>query len=80
MPFLVVWWALYQKCGRKEAEMKTVVTAAHWGSIGVVVQDGKVVKSGPAIEPAVPNELQTVVADQLYSEARVKCPMVRKGF
>lgn len=64
----------------KEAEMKTVVTAAHWGSIGVVVQDGKVVKSGPAIEPAVPNELQTVVADQLYSEARVKYPMVRKGF
>ena len=64
----------------KEAGMKTVVTAAHWGSLGVVVQDGKVVKSGPAIEPAVPNELQTVVADQLYNEARVKYPMVRKGF
>ena len=64
----------------KEAEMKTVVTAAHWGPIGVVVEDGKVVKSGPAIEPAVPNELQTVVADQLYSETRVKYPMVRKGF
>ncbi|AOF54126.1 trimethylamine-N-oxide reductase TorA [Rodentibacter caecimuris] len=63
-----------------EPELKTVVTAAHWGPIGVVVQDGKAVKSGAAIEPAVPNELQTVVADQLYSETRVKYPMVRKGY
>ena len=63
-----------------ESSMQTVVTAAHWGPLGVVVQDGKVVKSGPAIEPVVPNELQSVVADQLYSETRVKYPMVRKGF
>lgn len=63
-----------------EPELKTVVTAAHWGPIGVVVQDGKAVKSGAAIEPAIPNELQTVVADQLYSETRVKYPMVRKGY
>ncbi|MBF0751282.1 MULTISPECIES: trimethylamine-N-oxide reductase TorA [unclassified Pasteurella] len=61
-------------------ELKTVVTAAHWGPIGVVVQDGKAVKSGAAIEPAIPNELQTVVTDQLYSETRVKYPMVRKGY
>lgn len=64
----------------KAAETKTVVTAAHWGPLGVVVEDGKVVKSGPAIEPAVVNELQSVVADQLYSETRVKYPMVRKGY
>ncbi|OOF51844.1 trimethylamine N-oxide reductase I catalytic subunit [Rodentibacter genomosp. 1] len=63
-----------------EPELKTVVTAAHWGPIGVVVQDGKAVKSGAAIEPAIPNELQTVVTDQLYSETRVKYPMVRKGY
>ncbi|MBF0783971.1 trimethylamine-N-oxide reductase TorA [Muribacter muris] len=63
-----------------ESEMKTVVTAAHWGPIGVVVQEGKAVKSGPAIEPVISNELQTVVPDQLYSETRVKYPMVRKGF
>ena len=49
------------------AESKTVVTAAHWGPIGVVVENGKAVKSGPAIEPAITNELQTVVPDQLYS-------------
>ena len=62
------------------AENKTVVTAAHWGPIGVVVENGKAVKSGPAIEPAIANELQTVVPDQLYSETRVKYPMVRKGY
>ncbi|MCK3654867.1 trimethylamine N-oxide reductase I catalytic subunit [Pasteurellaceae bacterium Macca] len=62
------------------SETKTVVTAAHWGPLGVVVENGKVVKSGPAIVPAVENELQSVVADQLYSETRVKYPMVRKGY
>lgn len=50
-----------------ETKMTTVVTAAHWGPIGVVLENGKAVKSGPAIEPAVPNELQSVVPDQLYS-------------
>ncbi len=62
------------------AEQHTVVTAAHWGPLGVVVENGKVVKSGPAIAPSVENELQSVVADQLYSETRVKYPMVRKGY
>lgn len=61
-------------------DSKTVVTAAHWGPLGVVVENGKVVKSGPAIEPSVVNELQSVVVDQLYSEARIKYPMVRKGY
>ncbi|VEB23929.1 trimethylamine-N-oxide reductase TorA [Avibacterium volantium] len=62
------------------AEQSTVVTAAHWGPLGVVVEDGKVVKSGPAIPAPLTNELQSVVADQLYSETRVKYPMVRKGY
>ncbi|SEP65566.1 trimethylamine-N-oxide reductase TorA [Basfia succiniciproducens] len=63
-----------------ETNSKTVVTAAHWGPLGVVVENGKVVKSGPAIAAPIENELQSVVADQLYSEARVKYPMVRKGY
>ncbi|CAM3851266.1 trimethylamine-N-oxide reductase TorA [Avibacterium endocarditidis] len=62
------------------AEQSTVVTAAHWGPLGVVVEDGKVVKSGPAIPAPLTNELQSVVADQLYSETRIKYPMVRKGY
>ncbi|EIJ71050.1 trimethylamine-N-oxide reductase TorA [Pasteurella bettyae] len=62
------------------AESSTVVTAAHWGPLGVVVENGKVVKSGPAIPAPIENELQSVVAEQLYSETRVKYPMVRKGY
>lgn len=62
------------------AESSTVVSAAHWGPIGIVVEDGKVVKSGPAIESAVANELQNVVAEQVHTKARVKYPMVRKNF
>lgn len=62
------------------AESKTIMTAAHWGPLGVVVENGKAVKSGPAIESVLANELQTVVPDQIYSETRVKYPMVRKGY
>lgn len=62
------------------AEQTTVVTAAHWGPLGVVLENGKVVKSGAAIPAPLENELQSVVADQLYSETRVKYPMVRKGY
>ncbi len=62
------------------ADSKTIVTAAHWGPLGVVVENGKAVKSGPAILPAIENELQSVVPDQLYSETRIKYPMVRKGY
>ncbi|MDG2941000.1 trimethylamine-N-oxide reductase TorA [Bisgaard Taxon 10/6] len=65
---------------KETAESRTVVTAAHWGPLGVVVENGKVVKSGAAIPAPIENELQSVVADQLYSEARVKYPMVRKGY
>lgn len=61
-------------------EAKTVFTAAHWGPLGLVVEDGKVVKSGPAIEPAIANELQTVTQELVHGESRVKYPMVRKGY
>ncbi|WP_200883629.1 trimethylamine-N-oxide reductase TorA [Chelonobacter oris] len=62
------------------AESSTVVSAAHWGPLGIIVEDGKIVKSGPAIEPAVANELQHVVAEQVHSNARIKYPMVRKSY
>lgn len=62
------------------AEMQTVMTAAHWGVLGVVVENGKVVKFGPAMPSSIENELQTVVPDQVHGETRVKHPMVRKGY
>lgn len=57
-----------------------VITAAHWGPLAVNLKEGKVVSSGPAVKARLDNPLQTVVADQLYSETRIKHPMVRKGF
>ncbi len=72
--------AIFSGKAHAVTESKTIVTAAHWGPLGVVVENGKAVKSGPAIEPALVNELQSVVPDQLYSETRVKYPMVRKGY
>lgn len=64
----------------KAVESQTIINAAHWGAIGIIVEDGKVVKSGSAISTSLDNELQTVVADQIYTDARVRYPMVRKGF
>lgn len=62
------------------AEQTTVMTAAHWGPLGLVIENGKIVKSGPAIQPVIQNELQTVTQDLVYGESRVKYPMVRKGY
>ena len=62
------------------APVGTVLTAGRWGAMYVEVKDGKVVSSKGALAKTVPNSLQTTAADQLYTKARVKYPMVRKGF
>ena len=59
---------------------QTIITAAHWGPLAVVVKDGKIQSSAPAIEDLGDNPLQTVVADQVYNKVRVERPMIRKGF
>jgi trimethylamine-N-oxide reductase len=41
---------------------QTIITAAHWGPLAVVVKDGKIQSSAPAIEDLGDNPLQTVVA------------------
>ncbi|MFA9488160.1 MULTISPECIES: molybdopterin guanine dinucleotide-containing S/N-oxide reductase [unclassified Mannheimia] len=58
----------------------TITTAAHWGALNVTVENGRVVKSEGSLVKNHQNELQNVVADQLYSPVRVKYPMVRKGY
>lgn len=62
------------------ANSKTIVSAARWGAMAVVVEDGKLVKSGPAFVPAVTNELQSTAPELVHGKTRVKYPMVRKGF
>lgn len=59
---------------------QTILTAAHWGAINVTVENGVAIASESAIPSRLANPLTTVVPDQLYSEARVRYPMVRKGY
>lgn len=58
----------------------TITTAAHWGALNVTVENGRVTKSEGSLAKNHQNELQDVVADQIYSPVRVKYPMVRKGY
>ena len=59
---------------------KGVLTAGHWGAMLVEVRDGKIISSGAGIKGEVFNSLQTTAADQVHTKARIKYPMVRKGF
>ncbi|OAQ14784.1 trimethylamine N-oxide reductase I catalytic subunit [Bibersteinia trehalosi Y31] len=59
---------------------QTILTAAHWGAINVTVENGVAVSSESAIASEIPNPLTTVVPDQIYSDARVRYPMVRKNY
>lgn len=61
-------------------EIKTVLTAAHWGPMLVETDGETVLSSRGALPTAQPNSLQTVVRDQVHSNTRVRFPMVRKGF
>lgn len=57
-----------------------VLTAGRWGAMLVEVKDGKIISSKNALPQTVPNSLQTSAPDQVHTQARVKYPMVRKGF
>lgn len=59
---------------------RQVITAAHWGGLKVTVENGIITRSATAFSDEQENELQTVVAEQVYSPSRVKFPMIRKGF
>ena len=59
---------------------RQVITAAHWGGLKVTVENGIITRSATAFSAEPENELQTVVAEQVYSPSRVKFPMIRKGF
>lgn len=57
-----------------------IITAAHWGALKVQVSHGKIVRSENALANGFSNELQTVVHEQVYSQTRIKYPMVRQGY
>ncbi len=58
----------------------SILTAARWGAMLVKVKDGKITSSEGALVKTVLNSLQTTAPDQVHTKARVKYPMVRKGF
>lgn len=57
-----------------------VLTAGRMGPLLCEVKDGKLVSSKNALAQTMPNSLQQTGPDQVYTKARVKYPMVRKGF
>ncbi|MFQ3230044.1 molybdopterin guanine dinucleotide-containing S/N-oxide reductase [Reinekea sp.] len=61
-------------------KLGSVLTAGRWGPVLVTAKDGKVLSSEGALGTTLENSLQTAAADQVHTKARVKYPMVRKGF
>lgn len=59
---------------------RQIITAAHWGGLKVTVENGVINRSGTAFSDEQENELQTVVAEQVYSPSRIRFPTVRRGF
>ncbi|MFV0450584.1 MAG: molybdopterin guanine dinucleotide-containing S/N-oxide reductase [Vibrio sp.] len=59
---------------------KGILTAGRMGPILCEVKDGKLVSSTNALAQTVANSLQTTGPDQVHTKARIKFPMVRKGF
>jgi trimethylamine-N-oxide reductase (cytochrome c) len=59
---------------------RSIQTANHWGAMTVEVKDGKIISSTGVLQKSIANDLQTTAPDMAHTKARVKYPMVRKGF
>ncbi|KXF82280.1 molybdopterin guanine dinucleotide-containing S/N-oxide reductase [Enterovibrio coralii] len=57
-----------------------VLTAGRMGPMYATVKDGMIVETKSALPQTVPNSLQLTGPDQVHTKARVKYPMVRKGY
>lgn len=57
-----------------------VLTAGRMGAMIAEVKDGKLISTKGALAKTVPNSLQTTGPDQVHTQARIKYPMVRKGY
>lgn len=60
----------------------TVLNASHWGVFYAQVEEGRVVETRPFLErmPDAAAEMIRAIPSWLYSENRVKYPMVRSGY
>ncbi|MEZ9523942.1 trimethylamine-N-oxide reductase 2 [Enterovibrio norvegicus] len=57
-----------------------VLTAGRMGPMIATVENGKLIATKSALPQTVPNSLQLTGPDQVHTKARVKYPMVRKGY
>lgn len=61
-------------------EMNAGSCATFWGIFKLQAQNGKIVKSEPFGKDSSVNEMTTNMPGYVHSPARIKYPMVRKGF
>lgn len=85
IPFVGYSFESVNKGGMKDFSVNLVkngevITGAHWGILKTTIKDGKIIKSSNAIETPVFNPLQEITADLVYTESRIRYPMVRKSF
>ncbi|RDL32735.1 trimethylamine-N-oxide reductase TorA [Photobacterium damselae] len=64
----------------EEKATSAILSSTRWGPVMVTVENGKIISSTNALPQTVANSLQTTAKDQVHTKARVKYPMVRKGF
>lgn len=65
------------KIGRTDGK---ILTAGRMGILLAEVKDGKLVKTTNALPQTVENHLQQTGPSQVHTRARIKYPMVRKGY
>lgn len=64
----------------KVAERGYIITAGRMGVLKAKIENGKMVSTTNALAQTVVNHLQSTGPSQVYTRARIKHPMVRKGF
>jgi trimethylamine-N-oxide reductase (cytochrome c) len=67
---------------RQNPGTHAVLNASHWGAFYAQVRSGRVVQTRPFLDrmPAPAADMIRAIPDWLYSETRVKYPMVRAGY
>ena len=68
--------------GRSQAEAasREVITGAHWGVMKAKVEGGRFVEAIPFAKDPLPTSLVEYTPDMVYSQSRIRHPMVRAGF
>jgi len=60
-------------------ESTHLITATHWGAFQAEVNDGKFIRAKPFADD-FPIPMLEALSDRVYSNSRIKYPMVRKSF